>query len=180
MIGRDALTTWHATRRRGRAVACGAVAALLAGAMVAAQAPSFAGTWKLDAENSKVTAAAGLAGLVPNGAPVVLHITQPANGTLVVESQINEGHSRMYRPNAKTSTPVGQGGSITMTSTFKGRTIISEGSVQTAAGATTAVKETYTLSADGQSLSVDVAVTGGAETLTQPDDLRQDHRCRPM
>jgi hypothetical protein len=161
-------------------VACGAVAALLAGAMVAAQAPSFAGTWKLDAENSKVTAAAGLAGLVPNGAPVVLHITQPANGTLVVESQINEGHSRMYRPNAKTSTPVGQGGSITMTSTFKGRTIISEGSVQTAAGATTAVKETYTLSADGQSLSVDVAVTGGAETLTQPDDLRQDHRCRPM
>ena len=132
--------------------------------MLTAQAPNFAGTWKLDAERSKVTPAAALSGLIPNGAPAVLHVTQPANGTLVVESQINEGQSRIYKPKAKTSTPVGQGGSITMLSTWTGRTIVSEGTVQAATGATTNVKESYTLSADGQTLTIDVTTSAGADT----------------
>jgi hypothetical protein len=135
-------------------------------APASAQAPNFSGTWKLDAAASKITPAAGLAGLIPNGAPAVLHVTQPANGTLVVESQINEGQSRIYKPNAKTSTPVGQGGTITMMTTWNGRTIASEGAAQAPNGVTTAVKETFVLSPDGQKLTVDVVTTAGTATST--------------
>ena len=130
------------------------------------QTPNFAGTWKLDAAASKITPAAGLAGLIPNGAPAVLHVTQPANGTLVVESQINEGQSRLYKPNAKTATPVGQGGTITMMTKWNGRTISSEGAAQAPNGVSTAVKETFVLSPDGQKLTVDVVTTAGTETST--------------
>jgi len=42
--------------------------------------------------------------------PQTLHVTQPANGSLVVESQINEAHVRIYKPGRETSTPAGQGG----------------------------------------------------------------------
>jgi hypothetical protein len=132
----------------------------------AAQAPNFAGTWKLDAAASKVAPLAGLGGLIPNGAPAVLHVTQPANGTLVIESQINEGHARIYKPNAKTATPVGQGGTITMLTKWSGRTIVSEGAAQAPNGNTSAVKETFTLSADGRTLSVDVVTTVEGQTHT--------------
>ena len=44
---------------------------------------------------------AGLAGLIAAGAPPMLYITQPANGSVVVESPINEGHVRMYQPGRK-------------------------------------------------------------------------------
>ena len=64
---------------------------------------NMSGTWKLDAARSRVAASAGLAGLIGAGAPETLHITQPANGTVVIESQINESHSRVYRPGTRTS-----------------------------------------------------------------------------
>ncbi len=75
----------------------------------------LAGTWRLDPTQSRVTDTAGLAGLIGAGAPPMLHITQAANGTVVIESPINEGHARLYQPAGKTTTPVGQGGTITMT-----------------------------------------------------------------
>ena len=137
---------------------------VVAGAMLAAQAADFSGTWQLDDAKSKVVPAAGIAGLIPNGAPKVLHVTHPSNGTLIVESQINEGQSRIYKPNGKTSTPVGQGGSITMTAKWNGRTLSSEGTSQAANGTTVTVKESYTLSADGKTLTVDVSTTNGTDT----------------
>jgi outer membrane protein assembly factor BamB len=123
---------------------------------------NFSGTWKLDAAQSRVTASAGLAGLIGAGAPETLHITQPANGTLIVESQINEGHSRIYAPGRKTSTPitVGPAGSITTTSRWEGRTLVSEGLRESTSGPSKVVSEVteaFTLSGDGRVLTIEVS-----------------------
>jgi hypothetical protein len=96
----------------------------------------------------------------------MLHITQPENGTLVVESPINEGHVRMYHPGAKTTTPAGQGGTIAMTSEWVARTLVSQGAVVNASGASTTIKETYSVSDDGKVLTVDVATTGSSEAAS--------------
>jgi outer membrane protein assembly factor BamB len=118
---------------------------------------SLSGSWRLDSAQSKIDPAAGLAGLIGAGAPPMLFITQPANGQIIVESPINEGHVRVYQPGAKTQTPAGQGGSITMTSQWTNRTLVSEGTAVSASGATTSVKESYSISADGNVLTVDVS-----------------------
>jgi hypothetical protein len=130
---------------------------------VFAQAPDFSGTWRLDRAISRINPSATFAGLIPAGAPDTLHITQPANGTLVIESQINEGHSRLYRPDDQTSTPAGQGGSITMTSRWENRTLVSEGRQELPSGASAAVRETIALTADGHALTIEITTTGPAE-----------------
>lgn len=143
--------------------------ALLGGAApVLAQAPDFSGTWTLDAEKSKVIATAGLTGLISAGAPKTLHITQPANGSLVIESQINEAHVRIYKPGRETSTPAGQGGAVTMTTKWEGRALVSEGAMKAPNGDTTTVKEVVTLSGDGKVLTIAVntaAAERAASTL---------------
>jgi hypothetical protein len=110
-----------------------------------------------------VTDAAFLAGLIPAGAPEILHITQPANGTLIVESQINEGHSRMYKPGGKFSSPAGQGGSITVSSKWDGKTLVSEGTREAPSGTSASVKETFALGEDG-TLTINVTSTEGSTT----------------
>jgi hypothetical protein len=127
--------------------------------------PDFSGTWTLDAEKSKVTATAGIIGLISAGAPKTLHITQPANGTLVIESQINEAHVRIYKPGAQTSTPAGQGGIVTMTTKWDGRSLVSEGAMKAPNGDTTTVKEVVALSADGKALTIEINTTAAASTL---------------
>ena len=129
----------------------------------------FAGTWKLDAARSRVAAGAGLGGLIGSGAPATLHITQPANGTVIVESQINESHSRVYTPGGRTSTPitVGPPGSITMTSRWNGDVLESEGTRESASGPSTVVtevREVMRLDADGRSLIIEVTTKAGQET----------------
>jgi len=136
-------------------------------AVILAQAPDLSGTWKLDAQQSRISPDAGLAGLIAAGAPETLHVTHPANGTLIIESQINEGHVRIYTPRAKSSTPVGQGGSITMTSRWDGGTLVSEGTQESPSGTSTLVKqvkEVISLSADGRTLTIGVTTTGPAGT----------------
>jgi hypothetical protein len=103
--------------------------------------------------------------LIPAGAPKTLHITQPANGSLVIESQINEAHVRIYKPGRETSTPAGQGGAITMTTRWEGRTITSEGALKAPNGDTTAVKEVITLSADGKMITLQTTVGANASSL---------------
>ena len=112
-------------------------------ARVAGPPVLLAGTWRLDTAASKVEPAAGLAGLIGAGAPPMLFITQPANGQLIVESPINEGHVRVYQPGGKTETPAGQGGTIAMTARWEGQRLVSEGTVVAAGGGSTAVKEAY-------------------------------------
>ena len=138
---------------------------LLLTTAVQAQAPDFSGTWRLDDSKSRVVATAGIVGLMPAGAPKTLHITQPSNGSLVIESQINEAHVRIYKPGRETSTPAGQGGSVTMTTKWNGRTVTSEGALKAPNGETTAVKEVLTLSADGNALTLETTVGANASTL---------------
>jgi hypothetical protein len=133
-----------------------------------AQAPRVGGTWRLDAARSTVAPTAILAGLAPATAPATLHITQPANGTLVIESQINEGHARMYRPGGKTSTPFGQGGVVTMASRWESGTLVSEGRQESPSGTTTTVREVrevLSLGADG-ALVIEIATRLGEESAT--------------
>jgi len=151
-----------------RRMAAGVAAVLMAlrVAVVLAQAPDFTGTWKLDPGRSRIAETAGLAGLIGAGAPDTLHVTQPANGTLVIESQINESHARLYRPGSKSSTPVtvGQAGSITMTSRWEGRSLVSEGTRESAASpVATHVKEVLSLSADGRTLTIEVTTTAAGD-----------------
>ena len=142
-----------------------AAGAAAAAPSAAAAKPALAGTWRLDTAQSRVTDTAGLAGLIGAGAPPMLHITQAANGTVVVESPINEGHARLYQPSGKSATPVGQGGTITMTSDWAGRSLVGQGTAVNAAGVSTTIKETYSVSDDGKTLSVDIAAGEGASAL---------------
>ena len=141
-----------------------AVVTVFPAALVLAQTPDFSGTWKLEPTRSHITSAAALAGLIRSGAPVTLHVTHPANGTLVIESQINESHSRIYRPGGKSSTP-GLGVTITMTSRWDGRTLVSEGTQESTSGASIKVKEVIALSADARTLTIDVTTTGPGDTI---------------
>jgi outer membrane protein assembly factor BamB len=131
------------------------------------RARGFAGTWRLDAARSRVTPSAGLAGLIGSGVPQTLHITQPANGNVIVESQINESHARVYAPGAKTTTPVtvGPAGSISMTSRWNGDVLESEGTRESTSGpatVTTEVREMMRLSEDGRELAIEVSTTTAA------------------
>ena len=98
-----------------------------------------------------------MAGLIGAGAPPMLYITQPVNGTVLVESPMNEGHVRMYHPGAKTQTPVGQSGTIAMTTAWVDKAMVSEGTSVNAAGASIAIKESYAVSADGKVLTIEIA-----------------------
>lgn len=131
---------------------------------VSAQMPDFSGTWRLDEAKSKVLATAGMFGLMPAGAPQTLHITQPANGTLVIESQINEGHSRIYKPGRESSTPAGQGGVVTVTSKWDGKSLVSDGAFKAPNGDTTTVREVLSL-VDGKQLMLEVTTPAGTSTL---------------
>jgi hypothetical protein len=138
-----------------------AIALVVAAASIAqAQTPpDLSGTWRLDETKSMIVATAGLVGLISAGAPKTLHITQPANGSIVIESQINEGHARLYKPGRETATPAGQGGEVRMTSKWEGRSLLSEGAMKAPNGDTTTIKETIALSADGKVLSIDVTTS---------------------
>ncbi|MGH9312221.1 MAG: hypothetical protein ACRD1S_03380 [Vicinamibacterales bacterium] len=140
-------------------------------ALALAQAPDFSGTWRLDTGRSRIAPTAGLAGLAGAGAPDTLHVTQPANGTLVIESQINESHARLYTSRTKIVTPVtvGPGGRVAMTSRWDGRTLVSEGTRESSSGTSTIVqevKEVIGVSADGRTLTIEITTQGPEATST--------------
>jgi hypothetical protein len=142
-----------------------AVVLLVSTASLHAQAPpDLAGTWRLDESKSRVVATAGIIGLIPAGAPKTLHITHPANGTVVIESQINEAHVRIYKPGRETSTPAGQGGAVTMTTKWEGKSLISEGALKAPNGDTTTIREVVSVSADGKVLTMEVVTTPVGQT----------------
>ena len=139
------------------------IAASIPQAQAPAPVPNLSGTWRLDEAKSAVVGTAPIVGLIPAGAPKTLHITQPANGTVVIESQINEGHVRIYKPGRETSTPAGQGGEVRMTAKWEGRALVSEGAMKAPNGDTTTIKEVVSLSADGTMLTMEVTTsTAGA------------------
>jgi hypothetical protein len=146
-----------------RVAACVLVMSLDA-ALARAQPPAdLSGTWRLDPSRSRVVETSGLAGLAKAGAPETLYVTQPRNGTLVVESSTNESHARLYRPGGTTSTPVtvGQAGSISMTSRWEGRSLVGEGTREFTALPPVRVKEVLSASADGRTLTLEITTTAG-------------------
>ena len=124
-------------------------------APVASKPADFSGSWKLDATASTVAAGAGLAGLHPNGAPAWVFVTQPANGTILMESATNASQSRFYRLGKSTTTPTA-GGTITMTAAWSGKALVADGQLTASGGAVTAVKETISRSEDA--LVIEIAV----------------------
>jgi outer membrane protein assembly factor BamB len=144
----------------GRSVARPAAGSSAPGNPPARPATDLSGTWKLDGSRSTVTAAT-VPGLIKAGPPQVLHVTQAANGTIVVESQINESHARVFKPGSSTTTPMWPTGSITATSRWDGRSIVSDG-IQEATGGKSPVRESFTISPDGKTLIVEIAVGDGA------------------
>ena len=149
----------------------GLLACVIASSILQAPAPDFSGTWRLDEAKSTVAAAAGIIGLIPAGAPKTLHITQPANGTVVIESQINEAHVRIYKPGGETSTPAGQGGTVTMTTKWSGRALMSEGAMKAPNGDTTIVREVLSLSAEGKLLTMAVTTSAGTGGTSSTSSL---------
>lgn len=131
---------------------------------VSAQAPDFSGTWKLDEAKSRPVATAGITGLIPAGAPKTLHITHSANGTVVIESQINEAHVRIYRPGKETATPAGQGGVVTMTSKWEGKALVSEGALRAPNGDTTTIREVLSLGAGTLTMEVTTSAKESASS----------------
>jgi outer membrane protein assembly factor BamB len=107
---------------------------------------------------------ARLAGPDWGGGAGGIHITQAANGTLVIESEINESHARIYKPGGTSSTPVAQTSAITMASRWEARTLTSEGNLVPPSGAPTRVKEAIALSDDGRTLTVGITASGPGGT----------------
>ena len=99
-----------------------------------AQTPDYSGTWKLNRTASQVSKGVGISGLGAGGAPPTLYISQAANGTIVIGSDINESHAR----------------------TFK----LATGALTSETGA---VKESVSVSADGQTLTVQVVASPTAD-----------------
>ena len=95
------------------------------------------------------------------GAPQVLHITHAANGTVIVESQVNESHARVFKAGSKTMTPQWPTGTISMTSRWDGRSLVSHGRYE-ASGAAIALEEVLAPSADGRTLTI--TITSGTES----------------
>jgi len=116
-------------------------------APVPSRPADFSGSWKLDTSASTVTTGAGLSGLHPNGAPAWVFVTQPANGTILMESATNASQSRFYRP-GKPATTATAGGTITMTAAWQGKTLVAEGQLTASSGAVTVVTETISRSDD--------------------------------
>ncbi len=116
---------------------------------------SFAGSWKLDPAGSQIVDDAPFAGLVAKGAPPWLFVTQPENGTLIVESAINTGHTRFYRLGKSTTTDIASG-TITMTASWDQKRLVADGSVKFSSGLVTSVKES--ISRAGDALVIDITI----------------------
>jgi hypothetical protein len=121
------------TGKRGRV----GIGLLVFGVSIAAQAPDHSGTWKLNRDASQITQGTGLVGLGAGGVPPTLYITQAANGTAVVGSDINESGAKLYQVRGK------------------GLTLERDGTT-----------EQLTVSADGKTLTVTVSGKSGTSTLT--------------
>ena len=133
---------------------------------LASDGPDFSGTWVLEEGDSTVSDEAMFVGLSASGPPPTLHITQPANGTLVIESEVRESQSRFYVPDGKSTTPVllGEVGSITMTSRWEGASLTAEGQREAASAPSLDIKENIRLSPDGQRLEIQIEVTEAGQT----------------
>jgi hypothetical protein len=104
---------------------------------IAAQPPDHSGTWRLSRDASQITKGAGLTGLGAGGAPPTLYVTQAANGTAVVGSDINESGAKLYQVSAKGLLLERDGTTEHFSVSADGKTLTAR--ITTAAGSTTLV-----------------------------------------
>ena len=132
------------------------------------QTPDLSGTWQLDVDASRIVARL-LRGEGNGGPADTLHITQAANGTLVVGNRVNAAKAWTYRPGAESAVPVGPNATLTVTSRWEGRQFVAEGSqAPTGADAIVRLREVFALSGDGNTLTIDVtAATPDGETTSR-------------
>ena len=129
--------------------------------------PDFSGTWRLDTTQSQINTPL-LRGGGDGGPGDTLHITQTANETLVVGTELPyEYHAWVYKIGDESTIPVGPRDTLTVTTQWEGNELVSEGlrepeSDKSIIGA----KEIYSLSQDGQTLAVTVTIQTQHDTAT--------------
>jgi len=130
---------------------------------LSAQTPDLSGTYKLNRDTSQITPGTGLAQLDRGGAPNSLYVTLAANGALSVGSDHNQGAARMYMVGGESVIPAAPTGTVAVKTRWEGRTLVVESS-----GTGPALKETWTLAPNGQTLTIVVTLTAadGPKTTT--------------
>lgn len=137
------------------------------GQLESSSRPDFSGTWSLDREASRITTAAGLAGLGGGGAPDNLYITQARNGALILSSRVNGAQPRAYRILGENAVPApgDDGGRFVVRTRWSGETLVSEGSGR-ADGEMVQLREVMSLSSDRRTLTLEVTTTTGGNAET--------------
>lgn len=145
-----------------RGIVSFAIVAIIA-IVAEAQVPDLSGTWKLNEGASKADPAVTFAGLGGHSViPVTLYVTHAKNGTVIIGSNMNTSHARTYKPGGESLAPLGSG-EVTTVSRWDGGTLVAEGQD---ASAKLGLRETLTLSADGNSLVVAITLTTATEEHT--------------
>ena len=113
------------------------------------QTPDFSGTWRLDRQASQITPPAFSGGR--GGVTVdMLHITQAANGTLIIGSEANGTKAWAYQLDGESTIPAGRNSTMSVTSRWDGRVLETEG---------IGLKERLSLSDDGETLTIEITIT---------------------
>ena len=117
------------------------------------QTPDFSGTWRLDRQASQITPPA-FSGGRGGGTVDTLHITQAANGTLIIGSEANGTKAWAYQVEGESTIPAGRNSTMSVTSRWDGRVLATEG---------VGLKERLSLSDDGETLTITIttATPGG-------------------
>ena len=161
--------------KRAAMLTMAAAALFVAAGVVSAfaQTPDFSGTWKFDTDRSQITTPAGRRGGRQGGrgggTPDALVITQTATELTMEQAVGNQSRTLTYTLDGESSIPVGRGGSMTITSHWDGATLVSEGSQELSfggGGITIEVRQVRSLSADGQTLTVEVTRTTPRGAIT--------------
>ena len=124
---------------------------------LSAQTPNFSGTWRLDHDASQFTPPVFSHGRGGASAES-LYITHATNGTLTVGTETNGAQAWVYKVGGERDILWGQEGSLTVVPRWDGRRLVVEGSRDTA-GVTEHLREVFSLSADGQTLTVEITTT---------------------
>ena len=120
---------------------------MLSVAMTAAPAPDLSGTWRLDQDASRFTPPMFSAGR-GGGSADSLYITHATNGA----------QAWVYRIGGESDVLWGQEGSLTVVSRWEDRRLVAEGGRGTEDD-TEHIREVFSLSADGRTLTVEVTTT---------------------
>ena len=128
------------------------------------QTPNLSGTWRLDQTLSQFTPP--LFG-IGRGGPSAdsLYVTHAANGMVTVGTETNGGQAWVYRIGTNSDVMWGQEGALTLISQWEDTQLIAQGSRGLDDDAEH-IREIFSLSVDGKTLTVEVTITTTESTRT--------------